>query len=301
MTAGCNRLLLGLAMGGAIFALAGCGGGQTPHPVSSEPDVPVSIPAPTPAPSKDPVKPPSHILPSGPPLIRDPLHREFAAAIRSADDPPAESNRPPDTTLAGKGVFALYQQVQKEWDGIRFLSPAGKKIAWKATLETEKGVIEIVLFPEQAPNHVRNFLALCRVGYFDGLCFERVHVEEGEGGSKLETVEFGCPEGTGEAGNGSIGYWLKPEFNKLTHEEGTLGALRGNEEDTAACRCYITLSKAPYLDGKYTVFGKVTKGLDVARIIFMQPVVAEDAARPGDRRVAKPVKIVKVSLHQQEE
>jgi cyclophilin family peptidyl-prolyl cis-trans isomerase len=289
---------MALALSGLFFSLTGCGGGQKPEgPSTGGPELPLSIPA-----EKDPVKPPEStagILP-GTASIRDDLHRGFAEAIRSADDPPAESNRPPDTTLGGKAVFPLYQQVQKEWDTIRFTTPAGKKITWTATLETDKGTIEIIFFPEQAPNHVRNFLALCRVGYFEGLCFERVHVEEVVEGTKLESLEFGCPEGTGDAGTGSIGYWLKPEFNKLPHEEGTLGALRGNEEDTAACRCYITLSKAPFLDGKFTVFGKVTKGLDVARIIFEEPVLSEDAQRPGSRRVAKPVKIRKVSLQQQE-
>src|SRR5262249_3275121 len=157
------------------------------------------------------------------------------------------SNQPPDMTVGGKVVFALYQQVQKDWDEIRFTTPAGKKITWTATLETDKGPIEIAFFPEAAPNHLRNFLALVRAGYFEGLCFERVHTEEvPETSMKLEMLEFGCPEGTGEPGSGSIGYWLRPEFNKVSHEAGTLGALHGNEPDTAACRCYITLEKAPF-------------------------------------------------------
>lgn len=86
----------------------------------------------------------------------------------------------------------------------------------------------------------------------------------------------------------------------MPHEEGTLAAIHGGREDTAACRCYITLNKASFLDGKYTVFGKVTRGLDVARTIFKQPVAAEDAQRPGSKRLDQPVKITKVILQQQE-
>lgn len=281
------------------LALFGCGG--TPQPIGSgDPDPVVSVPSPA-----DPTKPPETTTTTPPPTptpTRDALHQSFddAVAFVAERSPPPESNRPPDRTLGGKPVFRLYQEVKKEWDSIRFATPAGKKVTWTATLETEKGPIEVALFPEQAPNHVRSFLTLCKVGYYDGLVFERKHDEAAEAGDKLEHVEFGCPEGTGEPGNGSIGYWLKPEFNKLPHDAGTLAAIHGVVEDTAACRCYITLNKAAFLDGKYTVFGKVTKGLDVARIIFQQPVAAEDAQRPGSRKFAEPVKITKVSLRQQE-
>src|SRR5262249_37981952 len=98
-------------------------------------------------------------------------------------------------------------------------------------------------------------------------------------------------------GYGSIGYWLKPEFNpELKHEEGTVGACRGEEEDTAACRFYINLGKAPTLDGHYTVFGKVTRGLEVARIIFKQPVRADEEDEEGYHRPEKPVVIRKVVI-----
>ena len=74
--------------------------------------------------------------------------------------------------------------------------------------------------------------------------------------------------GTGEPNYGSIGYWLKPEFNpKATHEPGTVGASHGEEVESAACKFYINLSKAEWMDGSFTLFGKVTKGLDVVRAI----------------------------------
>jgi cyclophilin family peptidyl-prolyl cis-trans isomerase len=113
-------------------------------------------------------------------------------------------------------------------------------------------------------------------------------------------LEGGCPLGTGDLGVGSIGYWLKPEFNKEAHEEGTGGACHGEEPDTAACRFYITLSKAPFLNGNFTVFGKVTQGLDIARKIFWLPV-RNDPEYPEGDRPEKPVVIRKVTIRTSED
>jgi cyclophilin family peptidyl-prolyl cis-trans isomerase len=236
----------------------------------------------------------------------DGLHQPFTKATRRGDDPPGECNRPPDLTVTGKPVYKLYTEVVRLWDTIRFVSPAGKRLAYSATVETDLGDIEIALKPQTAPNHVRNFVALARAGYYDGLRFDRIYHEESDDqpGMRLDQIEAGCPLGTGEPGNGSIGYWLNPEFPEpgagVTHEEGTVGACRGSEPDTAACRFYITLCKAPYLDGNYTVFGQVTKGLDVARKIYQQPVIVDEQDRDDRRRPEKPVLIRKVTIHTRE-
>jgi peptidyl-prolyl cis-trans isomerase B (cyclophilin B) len=241
-----------------------------------------------------------------PPPPDDGRHQPFEKATRRADNPPEECNRPPDTTVSGKPVFKLYNEVVRLWDTIRYVTPDGKRVAYSATVETDLGDIEIELHPEWAPNHVRNFVALARAGYYDGLFFDRIRHEESEDetAKPLESIEGGCPLGTGDPGNGSIGYWLNPEAPegdpKPTHEEGTVGACRGAEPDTAACRFYITLCKAPYLDGNYTVFGKVTRGLDVARKIHVQPVIIDDQDADGNRRPEKPVIIKKVTIHTQE-
>src|SRR5262249_34311204 len=150
-------------------------------------------------------------------------------------DPPGEWQRPPDVTMTNKSVGKLYEQVVHLWDDIRFQTPSGKKIAYRAILDTELGPIAITLRPDLAPNHVRSFVALAKVGYFDGLVFERTIREavEGRPDAKLELIEGGCPVGTGEPGYGSIGYWLKPEFHpQATHVEGVIGASHGEEADT---------------------------------------------------------------------
>jgi cyclophilin family peptidyl-prolyl cis-trans isomerase len=210
--------------------------------------------------------------------------------------------------MTGKSVGKLFTEVTRLWDDIKFVSPNGKPLAYSATVETEMGTIEIALRPDLAPNHVRNFLALARAGYYDGLVFERTIHEEGENGN-LDLIEGGCPLGTGDIGYGSIGYWMKPEIDpQAVHEEGTVGASHGQGEDaedpdghyrgedTAACKFYITLSKAPFMDGHYTVFGKVTQGLDVARKILSLPV-RDDGEYPDGDRPVKPVVIRRVTIH----
>ena len=221
----------------------------------------------------------------------------FAEATRS--EPPGDGSRPPDLTMTGKSVGKLYTEVIQTWDAVQLSSQAGKALCYTATIDTQLGLIEIALRPDLAPNHVRNFVALARVGYYDGLVFERTVRAQSEGQPDLELIEAGCPIGTGELGVGSLGYWLKPEFNDATHEEGTVGACHGEEPDTACCKFYLTLSKAPYLDKSFTVFGKVTHGLDVARRIFSLPV-RNDPDYPEGDRPENPVVMRKVTIRAHE-
>ncbi len=294
------RLLAVAALVGSL-GLIGCGKQTTP-PEQAErvPDAPAVA-----------ANSGSNAAPAGasdaalPPAPRDGRHEAFDKATRGGDDPPANSNPPPDRTASGKSVYKIYKEVVRLWDTIRFVTPEGKPIAYLATIETDAGDIDIVLRPDLAPNHVRNFVALARAGYYDELFFDRVvHEEEEVEPGKvqvLDSIEAGCPLGTGEPGNGSIGYWLRPEFakedSKTTHEPGTVGACHGIEADTAACRFYITLCDAPFLDGNFTVFGKVTQGLDVARRISKQPLILDDQDAEGSHRPEKPVRIKKVTIH----
>lgn len=228
------------------------------------------------------------------------LHLPFGEATR-VDPPPADQHLS-DMTITGKSVGKLFVDVTKVWNDIRFLSPAGKRLHYKAVLDTVHGEIEITLRPDLAPNHVRSFLALCKVGYYDGMLFERTIREEDpeKPDTRFELLEAGCPAGTGDQGYGSLGYWLPRELStSVTHEEGTVGAAHGEDPDSAACKFYITLCKAPMLDGEFTIFGKVTRGLDVARTILTQPV-RYDAEYPEGDRPVNPVVIRKVTIHVQE-
>jgi peptidyl-prolyl cis-trans isomerase B (cyclophilin B) len=227
---------------------------------------------------------------------RDPgMHRPFQEATL-ADAP--DGQELPAQTMTGKSVGKLYTQVVDLWNTISFEAASGKRLNYRALLQTDLGTIEIVLWPDNAPNHVRNFVALARAGYYDGLVFERtVHEESDVDEMKkavLDYVEAGCPLGTGDPAYGSIGYWMKPEMDeKVHHEEGTVGAWHAEEADTAACKFYITLTKAPIMDGNFTAFGKVTKGLDVVRKIASRPLRPDSEIKD---RPENPVVIRKVTI-----
>lgn len=231
----------------------------------------------------------------------DRLHQPFTEAVRSAEDPPpGDAVRPPDETVSKKPVHRLLDAVKSHWDSIRFISDSGKPIDYLAQIETNMGTIEIALFPEQAPNHVRNFIALAKAGYYDQLFFERIRHEKNDKEEELHLLEAGCPLGTGLTGTGSIGYWLKEEFtpsDKMGHDEGTVGACRGEEADSAATRFYISLTRAPFLDGHYTIFGKVITGLDILRKMGQVPVVIDEE---GMSRPQSPLTIHKVTIQANE-
>jgi peptidyl-prolyl cis-trans isomerase B (cyclophilin B) len=228
----------------------------------------------------------------------DRLHQSFTEAV--FPEPPDGQLRPPDQTKAGKNVAKLYEAIVGRggagglWEQVKFSDPVGKRFGYTATIKTDLGNITMELWPDVAPNHVRNFVALARAGYYDGLEFDRTVREEMEGsqGMGLEYIEAGCPLGTADPGYGSIGYWLKPELSEqVKHEAGTVGAWHAEELESAACKFYITLDKAPWMDGNWTVFGKVTQGLDVARAIRARPVRQEEKDRPASPVVIRAVTI----------
>jgi cyclophilin family peptidyl-prolyl cis-trans isomerase len=233
------------------------------------------------------------------------LNQTFAEA--TCPEPPPGEPRPPDITATNKSVGKLYIEVVRLWKEIPLATADGKRLEYSATLETDLGPIEMALFANAAPNHVRNFVALARVGYYDGLAFDRIRHELSDAeqfkGQALDLVEAGSPLGAAEDAEDhtSIGYWLKSEANeKMVHEEGSVGAVRGDEPDSAACKFYIILSKeAPTFNGHCTLFGKVTSGLDVVRKMHQQPVI-ELESEIGFSRPEKPVVIRKVTIHTKE-
>jgi cyclophilin family peptidyl-prolyl cis-trans isomerase len=270
-----SSLLIGLG-------ILGCG------KQGGEPDKPAAEASAAPGDSAGPASQP----PAGNPRLQQP----FDQAVLT--EPPTDWQKLPDQTMTQKSVGKLYTEVVRLWDGIRFVTPEGKPLTYTATLDTELGPIEITLRPDVAPNHVRSFVALARAGYYDGLVFQRIIHQKSEARPEehVDLIEAGCPMGTGEFGFGSIGYWLKPEFHaEVHHDEGTVGAWHGEEPNTAACKFYITLCQAPFMDGSYTVFGKVTHGLDIARKISEQPVGPDPVTLEEDHP-KKPVVINKVTI-----
>ena len=123
-------------------------------------------------------------------------------------------------------------------------------------------VIRAELYPEIAPNTVKNFISLANKGFHDGLIFHRVI--EGF------MIQGGCPQGTGMGGPG---YSIKGEFsqngfqNDLKHTEGVLSMARSMMPNSAGSQFFIMHKDAPHLDGAYAAFGKVTEGMDVVNKI----------------------------------
>ena len=129
----------------------------------------------------------------------------------------------------------------------------GKKVKQTAVITMEKGgEINIEFFPEDAPKTVENFVTLAKKGFYDGVTFHRVEPNF--------VVQGGDPKGNG---TGGPGYKVKAEFNKQPHVRGAVAMARSNDPDSAGSQFYIVLAPAHFLDGKYTVFGKVTSGMDV--------------------------------------
>jgi peptidylprolyl isomerase len=196
-----------------------------------------------------------------------------------------DQERPVERTVAGKSAAKMRDEVERIWPTIKLIDSDQKPLPWVVTLETEAGTIEIALRPDLAPNHARNFVALVKAGYYDGLRFDRIVHQEAESPegarSEIRLVTFGCPAGTGDRGMGHIGYRMKSEFSDEKHVAGTVGFDRDQDPSSGGTRLYITLGPAPIRDGNYTIVGQVTKGLDVVEKIAAGKLApqAEDPAR----------------------
>jgi peptidyl-prolyl cis-trans isomerase B (cyclophilin B) len=153
------------------------------------------------------------------------------------------------------------------------------------TMTMENGrVIKAELYPEIAPNTVRNFVDLINRGFYDGLIFHRV--------IPGFMIQGGCPEGSGMGGPG---YSIKGEFtsngfkNTLKHTKGVLSMARAMHPDSAGSQFFIMVENAPHLDGQYASFGKVIEGMEIADKIVAQKTDMAD--RPYEDQVIKSVTV----------
>ncbi len=125
-----------------------------------------------------------------------------------------------------------------------------------ATLHTNHGAIEIELFPADAPKTVENFEKLARDGFYDGVIFHRVIPDF--------MIQGGDPTGTG---TGGPGYTFEDEPNDHKVERGALAMANAGPDTNGSQFFIVTTDAAPWLDGKHTVFGRVTSGMDVVDTI----------------------------------
>ena len=125
-----------------------------------------------------------------------------------------------------------------------------------ATIQTSAGAVEVELFDEDAPKTVENFRKLAADGFYDGLVFHRV--------IKGFMVQGGCPEGTG---TGGPGYTFEDEINPNKIVRGALAMANAGPDTNGSQFFIVTTDAAPWLDGKHTVFGRVSEGMETVDAI----------------------------------
>jgi peptidyl-prolyl cis-trans isomerase B (cyclophilin B) len=145
----------------------------------------------------------------------------------------------------------------------------------QATMTTNHGEITLELFDEDAPKTVDNFRKLARDGFYDGLIFHRV--------IKDFMIQGGCPQGTG---TGGPGYQFEDEINPHKVVRGALAMANAGPNTNGSQFFIVTTAAAPWLDGKHTVFGEVTNGMDVVDAIEATPTDGRDRPRE-DARIEK--------------
>lgn len=154
-----------------------------------------------------------------------------------------------------------------------------------AELHTSAGEIDIRFFPDVAPNHVKNFIDLAEKGFYNGSKFHRVIPGFMIQGGDPNTISG--PASTW--GTGGSGKNIKAEFNNIPHKRGIVSMARAASPDSASSQFFIVVKDSNFLDGQYTVFGEVTKGMDVADKIVNAPKGVND--RPNTPTTIDSIKI----------
>ena len=161
-----------------------------------------------------------------------------------------------------------------------------------AVIKTTEGEMTVEFWSDVAPKTVENFKKLAKDGFYDGTAFHRI--------IKGFMIQGGDPltkdmKNEARFGTGDPGYKVKAEFNGKLHQRGVLSMARSSDPDSAGSQFFICLGDAPFLDGKYTAFGKVIKGDDVLGKIGETPVGRSgggEASKPSKRIEVQSVKIV---------
>jgi len=155
----------------------------------------------------------------------------------------------------------------------------------RAVIETKYGDIEIKFFPDVAPKHVENFTTLAKQGFYDGTIFHRVipgfMIQGGDPNTK------GPDKAT--YGMGGPGHHVKAEFNDIPHKRGIVSMARAQSPDSAGSQFFIVVKDSNFLDGQYTVFGEVVKGMDAVDAIVNLPRNSRDLP---NERVEMKVRVV---------
>ena len=202
--------------------------------------------------------------------------------VQRISEAPASSDGRPESRIEIRSV-TIRETPPPEPEPFASETPASLG-QYRAVLETSAGPITVEFFPDKAPEHVRNFLRLASAGVFDGTSFHRV-----VRGFVVQTGWL-TTRGPLTEKQQKLVRPLKPEFNDTPHTKGMLSMARGDDPASATSSFFIVTGNASSLDGKYTVFGRVTDGMHVVDAIEQAPL---DGETPVTRIDLKAVRIVK--------
>ena len=202
-----------------------------------------------------------------------------------AQPPAADTAAPtaaPDADLQPQFSSSSKKPAAKTTKKEKSMSDYKDKVA---VIQTTAGEIDIRFYPDVAPNHVKNFIDLAESGFYNGTKFHRVipgfMVQGGDPNTKTTN--------TSSWGMGGSGKNVKAEFNTVSHKRGIVSMARSNDPNSASSQFFIVVKDSTFLDRQYTVFGQVTKGMDVADKIVNAPRNAQD--RPDS-----PVSITSIKI-----
>jgi len=216
-------------------------------------------------------------------MLRGVLHiviclAALAALARSQDTPQTASPEPRKTN--SRPTPTPEPPPAEPFDKADVKTMASKCVE----LNTESGLIDIELYPENAPETVRNFLNLVSIGAYDTTTFSRVVPGFVIQGGNLATRETMSVQ-LAKRGHRTIA----DEPNKILHERGVVSMARPDEPNQATTHFFILVDTAARLDGKFAAFGRVTKGMDVVQTINKMPVFGDKPEKPVRLRKASVV------------
>jgi dolichyl-diphosphooligosaccharide--protein glycosyltransferase len=155
-----------------------------------------------------------------------------------------------------------------------------------AVIETTQGTIEIEFFTDEAPNHVDNFIKLANEGFYDGTLFHRIVPGFVIQGGDPNTMGDGSDRSVW--GQGGPGYAVDAEFNDIPHERGIVSMARSSDPNSAGSQFFIVLEDSTFLDGQYTVFGRVISGMDVVdKIAALETTMVGQTPQPANPEEAR--------------
>ncbi|MDF1836347.1 MAG: peptidylprolyl isomerase [Planctomycetota bacterium] len=237
------------------------------------------------------------------------LAEETAAAANALKDVAANPDHFLNSTAFGiqtdDGLVspAAYAQknlaAQVEWDAAnsdKFANPDPAEGSKKAIMHTSEGDIELTFYGAESPKHVENFLKLAGEGFYDGTLFHRV-VNNG----RMDIVQGGDPNSKEEDvtkwGQGGPGYTQAGEKNDLIHDIGYLSAaMPSGSQESSGSQFFFTVGRTHFLDGRHTIFAKITGGMDVVTKIHEAPIRDADPEAGTQNVPVDPVSITSIDI-----